>query len=81
MAYQPEAIFLWGVEDQFQKVSFGERLISDLPFSTLVRIEDAGHWLMLDQPEVVSKEILSFLTSRGRYHLQGQEISPTPLRS
>lgn len=54
-------LILWGEDDTFQLVKYGERLAGDLPTARLVRIADARHFVMLDQPERVTQELLGFL--------------------
>ena len=52
---------LWGEDDRFQLLEFGERLADDIPGARLVRIPDARHFVMLDQPEAVIRELTDFL--------------------
>lgn len=58
---QAQTLVLWGEEDTFQPIQYGERLVSDIPRARLVRIKSAGHFVMLDQPEEVEKNLLAFL--------------------
>ncbi len=53
---------LWGEEDKFQPVEYGERLVSDIPGAELARIKDARHFVMLDQPAAVEEAVGRFLT-------------------
>lgn len=55
------ALILWGEQDPWQLVEFGERLAADLPRARLVRVADARHFVMVDQPDVVREELTSFL--------------------
>lgn len=54
-------LILWGEDDTFQLVKYGERLAADIPCSQLIRIADARHFAMIDQPESVCKHLLAFL--------------------
>lgn len=56
-----ETLILWGEDDKFQPVEYGERLAWDIPGAQLVRIGDARHFVMLDQPDEVLKQITRFL--------------------
>lgn len=56
-----ETRILWGEDDKFQPVEYGERLAWDIPGARLVRISDARHFVMLDQPDEVAGQIASFL--------------------
>lgn len=57
-------LILWGIDDVFQLFKYGERLADDIPGSQFVRIENARHFVMLDQPEQVTNSLLSFLKGR-----------------
>ncbi|MEX0809344.1 MAG: alpha/beta fold hydrolase [Dongiaceae bacterium] len=58
-------LVLWGVHDPWQTIGDGERLAREIPGATLVRIENASHWLQQDTPEPFARGILDFLkTSR-----------------
>ncbi len=54
-------LVLWGVHDPWQTIGDGERLAEEIPNATLVRLENASHWLQQDAPEEFSGEILKFL--------------------
>ncbi|WNM56637.1 alpha/beta fold hydrolase [Candidatus Nitrospira allomarina] len=53
-------LVLWGVEDRFQPIHYGERLATDIHNSRLIRVKDARHFLMWDQPEIVTTHLLDF---------------------
>lgn len=55
-------LILWGEDDKFQMVEYGERLAEDIPDARIVRIADARHFVMWDQPEEVVARIQAFLT-------------------
>ncbi len=54
-------LVLWGVEDAFQPITFGERLASDIPGARLVPVREASHFVMLDQPDTVAGQLTGFL--------------------
>jgi pimeloyl-ACP methyl ester carboxylesterase len=54
-------LILWGEDDLFQLVKYGERLARDIPGAQLVRVKDARHFLMLDQPDEVAEHVSAFL--------------------
>ena len=53
---------LWGEDDKFQLVKYGERLASDIPGARFVRQKNARHFVMFDQPEEVAAELSHFLS-------------------
>ncbi|MEW6161174.1 MAG: alpha/beta hydrolase [Verrucomicrobiota bacterium] len=55
------ALILWGEEDSFQLVRYGERLALDLPRSRLIRLPQAKHFVMIDQPALVHEHLGTFL--------------------
>lgn len=54
-------LILWGEDDTFQLIKYGERLAADIPGSQLIRIAGARHFAMIDQPESVCQHLLAFL--------------------
>ena len=61
---EAKTLILWGVEDKFQLLKFGKRLSDDIPNAKLIQIKDAGHFVMLDQPEEVADHVFSFLAEK-----------------
>lgn len=55
------SLILWGEDDKFQSVQFGERLAWDIPKATLVRVPGARHFVMIDQPQIVAQELRRFV--------------------
>ena len=53
---------LWGEDDKFQLVKYGERLASDIPGARFVRQKNARHFVMFDQREEVAAELSHFLS-------------------
>jgi haloalkane dehalogenase len=54
-------LIVWGGKDQFAPVGGGHRFHKQVPGSTMVVLEEAGHFLMEDEPERVADEISVFL--------------------
>jgi pimeloyl-ACP methyl ester carboxylesterase len=61
---EARTLILWGMDDKFQLLKFGKRLSDDIPNAKLIQIKDAGHFVMLDQPEEVADHVSSFLAEK-----------------
>jgi haloalkane dehalogenase len=59
-------LLLWGGKDQFAPVAGGYRFQKEIPGASLVVLDDAGHFLMEDDPERVADEIGTFLAAQAR---------------
>ncbi|MGH9339692.1 MAG: alpha/beta fold hydrolase [Acidobacteriota bacterium] len=57
-------LILWGENDVFQLVKYGEWLARDIPEASLIRISKARHFVMVDQTDQVIDHLASFLTPR-----------------
>jgi pimeloyl-ACP methyl ester carboxylesterase len=57
---QAPTLILWGENDPFQPVKYGERLAADIPKARLIRIQNASHFVMLDQPAEVERRLVEF---------------------
>lgn len=55
-------LLVWGVDDKFQPVSYAERFAAEVPSTTLVRIPDAGHIPMENDPGTVARALTAFFT-------------------
>lgn len=55
-------LIVWGGKDEFAPVAGAYRFSKEIPGSRLVVLEDAGHFLMEDEPERVAREIVDFLS-------------------
>ncbi len=60
---------IWGENDKFQLVKYGERLAKDIPGAELVRIADARHFLMIDKPAEVNGALKAFLAEAEKAQL------------
>lgn len=54
-------LVLWGERDEFAPVAGAHRFHKEIPGSSLVLIEDAGHFAFEDEPEHCAREIVEFL--------------------
>jgi haloalkane dehalogenase len=63
------AKIVWGAKDEFAPIGGAYRFTKELPDAELVVLDDAGHFLMEDEPERVAREIGAFVTAQLR---QGQ---------
>jgi haloalkane dehalogenase len=54
-------LLVWGANDQFAPVRGAYRFQKQLPHAKLVVLDDAGHFLMEDEPQRVAEEISTFL--------------------
>ena len=59
-------LVLWGRHDDYARVAGAHRFAEEIPGAELVILEDAGHFLMEDDPDRVGAEIGRFLAGVGR---------------
>jgi pimeloyl-ACP methyl ester carboxylesterase len=57
---EADLLCLWGADDVFQPIEYGERLVEDVG-GELVGLEDAYHWVVEDRPEAYVEELRAFL--------------------
>lgn len=58
---EAKTLILWGADDKFQLLKFGARLADDIPNAKLIPVENARHFVMIDQPEIVARRVSEFL--------------------
>jgi len=58
-------LIMVGKEDNRTPPEFSYYLQAKIPNSKLVIVEDCGHYLLMERPDIVNSEILSFLTDAG----------------
>ncbi|WP_227369914.1 alpha/beta fold hydrolase [Halomonas sp. M20] len=56
-----DTLVLWGDKDNFQKPVYAPMLADAIPGAELVWVKDAGHWVIDEQPEEITRHILEFL--------------------
>jgi pimeloyl-ACP methyl ester carboxylesterase len=56
-----EVLVLSGDQDRLTPFSHAERIATELPNATLVRAAGAGHMVMLEQPDLVTGELVALL--------------------
>ncbi len=57
-------LLLWGADDEFQPISYAERLESDIPDAELVGLDEANHWVIEDQTDAYRRELRLFLDNQ-----------------
>lgn len=55
------ALVIGGTADRMTPIKYAEYLAAHIPQAQLVRIEGAGHMVMLEQPEAVAEAVRAFL--------------------
>ena len=56
-------MILWGEDDLFQPIAYGERLAWDIPAAQFVRLGGARHFAMVDRPRAVADRLSTFVTA------------------
>ena len=56
-------LILWGEDDRFQPIAYGERLAWDIPGAQFVRLGAARHFAMVDRPRAVAERLKAFVAS------------------
>lgn len=59
-AIEADVCCLWGAEDSFQPIEYGERLAADLD-GEVRALDEAYHWVMEDRTETYIEELRDFL--------------------
>ena len=57
---------IWGMRDWCFRPDCLERFESIFPHANSIRLEDVGHWVMEEAPDIVIREVLSFTESARR---------------
>ena len=60
------AKIIWGAKDEFAPIGGAYRFKKELPDAELAVLDDAGHFLMEDDPQRVAREIAEFVAGRVR---------------
>jgi haloalkane dehalogenase len=60
------AKIVWGAKDEFAPIGGAYRFTKELPDAELVVLDEAGHFLMEDDPDRVAREIAAFVTEQLR---------------
>jgi pimeloyl-ACP methyl ester carboxylesterase len=66
--FKGPALFPWGAEDRFFKITDAERLAEIIPDARVEPIEDAKTFVSLDQPERVAELIAAFVGASAPVH-------------
>lgn len=59
-------LILWGERDAWLEPAQSERLRDEIPDSSLKKIPEAGHFVMEDAPEEVTRELVNFFAADER---------------
>lgn len=51
---------VWGMRDRFFESRMGRLSLQHCAHATLVEVPDAGHWLLHEEPELTSREMIEF---------------------
>ncbi len=57
-------LIIWGDKDEQTPVKYAERLHRDIPDSQLVIVPNAGHLILFDAPDAVSKALIDFINGQ-----------------
>lgn len=55
-------LILWGRHDRFLAAAPAQQLCAAMPHCQFIAIEDAGHFVLDEQPELIAEQILNFIT-------------------
>ena len=58
---EARTLLLWGVDDEFQPITYAEQLDSAIPDAELVGLDPANHWVVEDQTDAYRRELRLFL--------------------
>lgn len=58
-------LILWGEDDLFQPLAYGERLAREIPGAQFVRLAGARHFAMVDRPRAVGERLAAFAAGPG----------------
>jgi len=56
-----EMLLVWGEDDQLFPIVHGERAADIIPNARIVRLKEAGHLPLMDQPEKFNQALMDFL--------------------
>lgn len=62
------ALVVWGARDPYVPIRFAEMQRAWFAVQRVVRLQDSGHWPMIDNPTAVLEAVVPFL--RSQTHLQ-----------
>jgi pimeloyl-ACP methyl ester carboxylesterase len=58
-------LIVWGAQDPFQPLRYGERLAKAMPNARLEVIREASHFVPEDAPHLLAQRIVAFVTADG----------------
>jgi pimeloyl-ACP methyl ester carboxylesterase len=74
LADQMPTLFIWGTDDPVIPVEHGRRAHEVVPSSRYVEIEGSGHWPMLDAPNRIVHELISFLEETEPFEYDLEQV-------
>jgi 2-hydroxymuconate-semialdehyde hydrolase len=60
-----QTMIIWGEDDNFFPIAYGETAARIMPNAKLHRIQNAGHLPLMDQPTIFNKALIQFLMEQG----------------
>ncbi|MEJ2653329.1 MAG: alpha/beta hydrolase [Gammaproteobacteria bacterium] len=58
-----DTLIIWGENDRMFSIEHGKAAARIMPNATLYRIKNAGHMPLMDQPDILNKALVGFLTN------------------
>jgi pimeloyl-ACP methyl ester carboxylesterase len=80
LAEQMPVLIAWGSNDPVIPVAHGRRAHETVKGSEYVEIEGAGHWPMLDEPELFARELIDFIERTEPYEFSMDQVRKTMRR-
>jgi len=59
--YLGSTLFIRGSESQYNQENDRSSILQKFPSASILTIDGAGHWIHVDQPEILLNEVLKFL--------------------
>lgn len=56
-------LLIWGEDDRFEKVTYAERFVAEIPRTALIRIPGARHIPTENAPDDIADAMIDFLTT------------------
>ncbi|MBQ4852401.1 alpha/beta fold hydrolase [Pseudoalteromonas sp. MMG012] len=69
-----KTLFIWGKQDISFDFGNSEKAMTLIPSTKVVAIDNAAHWLNIEQPKQVNNAMISFLNDEPRKVSEGSEL-------
>ncbi|MCW8126039.1 alpha/beta fold hydrolase [Microbulbifer halophilus] len=63
-----KTLVIWGENDQLFPAEYGAKAVAVMPNATLLKIKQAGHLPLMDQPKIFNKVVMDFLNNPETAH-------------